>query len=211
LANFRFDVSFNSDVILKRLFYVKPDTYPRPNEMIGADSKCQRGNLCTARSRFSHFLAVMGKTPMTSEDELALISNYTIALEKKRNIQNQVFLYNLDQLKDKNETRLHAFQQDLTKFVGFLQEKAIDEDKAVPGKKYSDEEQARRNSLKIDICEAQYNYLREVLMIEAKKSKQWIVKYFIESDEVTVSAKEFFIDSMARWDVDPCSLKQSKV
>ena len=69
--------------------------YPLANQLIG--KTCYKTlpapSLCTARGRVSHYLAHMGKTPLSSPEELKLISDPKLI--KNKSVQNHVFLYNV--------------------------------------------------------------------------------------------------------------------
>ena len=107
---------------------------------------------------------------------------------------------------------MEIFHRDLTSFVGipFESDDSIEKKKSIPGKKWPDEEQDRRDRLKIDICDSQYKRLRQVLLEEAKKSKQWIIDYFLKNDEVSVSSRDYFEETMHRWTQDPCESRDKK-
>lgn len=56
----------------------------------------------------------------------------------------------------------------------------------------------------MDICQSRYEGLRDVLVRQGKTTAEWILEEFLKSEDVVVSGKEFFRESLSRWGVDPC-------
>eukprot|EP00816_Leptocylindrus_hargravesii_P002039 CAMPEP_0196816242 /NCGR_PEP_ID=MMETSP1362-20130617/54270_1 /TAXON_ID=163516 /ORGANISM="Leptocylindrus danicus, Strain CCMP1856" /LENGTH=419 /DNA_ID=CAMNT_0042193493 /DNA_START=64 /DNA_END=1320 /DNA_ORIENTATION=- len=182
--------------------------FPRPNELIGQSCGKTRPHppLCTHRARFGFFLSFFGKTPMNTDVELDLLDQ-TGGFARKFAMKQakigaangtKVFLYNMDQLADQNSTRTEQFREDLRGFIG-LKDPLPPVLHHTPGKKHEEEEQAKRNALKINICEKQYEKLREVLVKEGANAAKWILEYFVESDEVVVSDLAFFAEGLNKW------------
>jgi len=64
---------------------------------------------------------------------------------------------------------------------------------------------------KMDICQAQYNELRLVLLQQGTMAAQWIRTYFLEAPDVYVSQKEYFSNVLLkRWERDPCEDRKKK-
>ena len=57
----------------------------------------------------------------------------------------------------------------------------------------------------INICDAQFDNIRNELLQYGKESSRWISEKFIESKDVTVSDKTFFIETLRTWGDDPCA------
>lgn len=187
--------------------------FPRANELIGQTCGKTRPHppLCTHRGRFGFFLSFFGKTSMDTDEELDLLgrNHFTKSLSKTAAANGtKVFLYSMDQLADKNSTRTDQFQEDLRGFVG-MKDPLPPVLHHTPGKKHEEGEQAKRNKLKINICEKQYTHLRNVLVEEGTKASKWIMEYFVKSDDVVVSDLKFFAEGLEKWQHDPCTGKKS--
>lgn len=185
----------------------KGDVYPPAQELIGGCGGLSPP-LCTDRARFSHFLARMGKTSLSTEEELSLITNGKLARSLSYNSKNKVFFYTVDQLGDKNETRSKLFEKDLSNFIGIpVPEESVANKKRKPGIEWDEAEQKRRDELKINICDDVFKDLRKVLLEEGIKSQQWIIDYFFKSNDVFVSSRDYVVSTLKKWNVDPCLAK----
>jgi hypothetical protein len=81
-----------------------------------------------------------------------------------------------------------------------------------PGKKdLNVTEQAQRNANKVHICDDAYHEIRHWLLESGKRTKEWILGYFVKSPDVVVGNMEQFRDILSRYDVDPCLQRQSQV
>ena len=58
----------------------------------------------------------------------------------------------------------------------------------------------------IDICDDQHQKIRDVLMDKARKASIWIRDYFLESDDVHVSSRDFVHKKLKDWMDDPCTV-----
>ena len=164
---------------------------PSPETLIG---KLQRGmvGVATDESKFHIHLDNLGKT-WHSADELKLLSggnNKKIDLPKMR---NPIFLYEVNQLKDDNETRAALFSSDLQQYLALHQDFQPISTKRGP--KYDKA---------IEICESQHTKLRRELMQNARDSSMWIRLYFLNSPDVSVSSPDHFHDLLMAWMIDPC-------
>lgn len=177
---------------------------PHANKLVG---KCTRGKMlvCTDRALFHVELASLGKTNMTSPEELEMIQRHPKQLKKlPPRFSNKIFLFTTDQLADKNTTRMELFRKDVQHVIGFTQEMPPMVH-VKPGVKWDNKTQALKDSKKIDICDSEYDKLRAVLMGIARPASIWIRKYFIESgDEVVVSSPDYFKETLETWMHDPC-------
>ncbi|KAL3893888.1 MAG: hypothetical protein SGARI_007911, partial [Bacillariaceae sp.] len=80
-----------------------------------------------------------------------------------------------------------------------------------PGRKdLNATEQARRNSLKVDICDDKYQEHRKWLLDAGKRNKEWILGYFAKSPDVVVGNPEHFREILSSYDVDPCVERKAK-
>jgi len=82
-------------------------------------------SLDTNTARYHAALMKLGKTNLTSKDEMALFPEDVVKVIKIINdnkryqkMPNKVFIYELRQLSDENETRKRAFRKDLGNFLG---------------------------------------------------------------------------------------------
>jgi hypothetical protein len=151
--------------------------------------------VCTDRANFHANLAIFGKTNMTNPAERSLLrlrDKYQFISP----IENRVFLYDVAQLYDVNTTRTQLFKKDLKDFLG-LQADMPEPKNASSGTK--------PKYTKIDICQPKFDNLRTELVAVGKRASLWIRKYFLNSDQVFVSSRDFFEESLKEWKLDPCA------
>jgi hypothetical protein len=171
--------------------------------------KCRRGyfNVCTFRSNFHIFLGNLGKTNMSGDPNEY---QYIDPVYRRRSMDplprnsRRIFLYEVSQLSDQ-EDRTAQFRVDLQNFLG-LEQPIPPLIWVKPGRNHTDQRTVERaNAKKIDICDDQYEHLREVLMKQAVNASRWIRKYFVASDDVVVSSRDYFVNTlMPSWERDPC-------
>ena len=165
--------------------------------------------VCAWRASFHDFLSRMGKTPMTSKSEKDLLQ---LGLEPVKTKLGPVFLYEISQLSDSGDpggARSAQFRKDLKRFLGLQQEippfPFIDTsgrfDFVAPVKRQVDQN-------KINICDANHDAIRGVLMEKARLASEWIRDYFLQSEEVFVSSRQHFELIIDSWRFDPCTLKK---
>jgi hypothetical protein len=182
-----------------------------PYQLIG---NCGRGTMqtCTNKGDFAQGLMTLGKTNHPHPREPNRIERAILERYKNRHaplidipyVPNPVFLFELDQLGDANTTRSLQFRNDVTQFLG-LQRPLSELPHHKPGKKRDDEDQRRRDAMKIHICDEQYSIVREELMILARQSSWWIRKVFLNSPTVFVSSREYLEEILQGWMKDPCN------
>jgi hypothetical protein len=173
---------------------------PHPTKLI---KTCHR-HVCTERAKFHVALARLGKTDMTSPEELEIIRNNRDLFEEvpPPRLPNKIFFWITDQLTDTNETRAAKFRSDVREYVGFSNELPPvphfipHPDTGVP------EEEI--NKTLIDICDTEYDEVRAVLMETSRSASIWISKYFLESEDVAVSSREHVEEILMTWMDDPC-------
>ena len=165
--------------------------------------------VCAWRASFHDFLSRLGKTPMTSTSEKDLLQ---LGLEPVKTKLGPVFLYEISQLSDSGDpggVRSAQFRKDLKRFLGLQQEippfPFIDTsgrfDFLAPVKRQVDQN-------KINICDANHDAIRGVLMEKAILASEWIRNYFLQSEEVFVSSRQHFELIIDSWRFDPCTLKK---
>jgi hypothetical protein len=165
---------------------------------------------------------MFGKTNMTDRAELVLLdlpARYTTTLST---IPNRVFLYDVGQLYDPDESRADRLRQDLTTFLGLktplmAATAASKNSTATPstaaasssGKKATTEKN-QKYAASIDICDAEYDALRHELVEIGRRASVWIVQYFMKSNQVVVSSPDYFASILQSWEEDPCHLPKQK-
>jgi hypothetical protein len=177
-----------------------------PQQLVGGCYGGYKG-LCTYKAQFHTALARLGKTNISSEEELQLEPKFKFHIKQvPPKIPNKIFLFTTDQLADQNTTRAKQFRKDVQHFIGFKQEMPP-MIHIKPGVKWDNETQALKDAKKIDICESQYDQLREVLMDISIKASTWIRTFFLKSNDVVVSSPEYFEELLLEWMQDPCDSK----
>jgi hypothetical protein len=165
---------------------------PPADELIGHCGPRNRG-VCTSRGNFHIFLRNLGKTNTTDPDESRYIAKGLRRFECVIPSKRRIFLYEISQLSDKNETRSTAIRDDLQQFLG-LREPIAPFIWFKPGKNHTREELKRVDKKKIDICDDKFAKLRSTLMEQSVNASKWIREYFVGAEDVVVSSKEHFSD-----------------
>ena len=57
----------------------------------------------------------------------------------------------------------------------------------------------------IDICNDEYEVVRNELVERGERAARWTLEYILESDRVIVPNREDFIELIKSWRVDPCA------
>lgn len=124
----------------------------------------------------------------------------------------------IGQLSVENQTSANQFVNDLEMFLnlqGVVANKnpdVDDEEYSLPKLKhheprhYIDPEfgEEKVESRLIDICDARFEELREILLQTSHAASLWIRRYFINSPTVIVSQREQFEFLLNKWTIDPC-------
>jgi hypothetical protein len=176
-----------------------------PNELIGNlkgkfSSDISPWLLQTATGEFHRYLAALRKTPLSDPEELALLDPFW---DRNWNLttfptsSNPIFLCEMSQLSDKNDTRLHAFRKSLQNFLGLDTE-------LPPILHVRPRGIATENFKNLDICEERYAPVRAELMNVARHASMWLRKYFMKSNDVYFSSEESLKEALLTWMVDPC-------
>jgi hypothetical protein len=106
----------------------------------------------------------------------------------------KVFLYSIEQLDDDNEERAEAFRLDLQRFLRLGE----------PFPAFRKENMNRMIKPEtIDICGERFRELRTILIQQGNNTMKWM-KDFIQSDDVFVGGKEYFVSLIHKWGDDPC-------
>jgi len=183
-------------------------TLPSPADggeaLMGACTPSSQG-VCTDYAKFHVNLAKLGKTNVTNPAEQMLLhlakkDQKKLLADKNNNIANPLFLYDTEQLYDKNTTRSTQFRKDLQKFLG------LSAPLMAPIQKQPNEAATRKKAEDkvLDICEPRYAALRAELVAIGKRASLWIRKYLLAVPSVTVSSPEHFASILQTWKDDPC-------
>ena len=172
------------------------------SQLVGVCSKNGFG-VCTNRAAFHAHLANLGKTRLT-HGERALMQLWGQRALRKYNLTGRVFLYEVEQLNDGNETRAWQFRKDLQNFL-YLRNELPPMVWFKPGRKSASQEEVKQaDAKKINICDPQHHYLRKVLMAHARNGSKWIRNFFLPAKGVYVSSPDHVVDLLEQWNVDPC-------
>jgi hypothetical protein len=165
-----------------------------PAETLLGKCRPETYQISTDEALFHIHLSNLGKTnrSATAEEKLLEAPQYKVFKNLPR-APNPVFLYEISQLHDANQTRADLYRSDLQAYLGLRQ--PLD---PVEGPE-------EENQIKVfDICEENYSEIRAELMKHAKAASVWIREYFLGHPDVTVSSQEHFKELLVKWMIDPC-------
>lgn len=147
-------------------------------------------------TRFELFLMQLGKTRISSEQKIELFDHQ---LATKPTF-HKVFLYSVDQLEDTHEERSSVFRRSMADFLGL--KKTVE-----PFKHENKNWLIGKHGFKesINICDAEFQEIRNGLVLQGKATAEWIRDRFLESNDVTVANKDHFIETLEQWGTDPCT------
>lgn len=176
-----------------------------PNALRGI---CTRGtrNVCTHKSNYAHYLIQLGKQHFTrikptSSLERSIVNQYkNLAFDPAMvpYMPNEIFLMDVEQLKDTNLERRKQLRHDLASFLG-LGAPIPEFDFVLPSRSV-------RNAPKIDLCEDQYLPVRKDLMNNAHWAAEWITQEFLTYPGVHVSNQTYLEKEVLNqyYTKDPC-------
>ena len=152
-------------------------------------------------ARFELFLMQFAKT-MTPNEMTALMSHdgYDIAIQP---IRFEIFLYDLEQLRDSDNSRSASFRQGLSTF---LQLDSLLDPFGHKNMNYFVGQDGFPET--IDICSPRYEELCRVLLEKGAETARWLEDEFLESESVTVSNRDHFVALLTSWGQDPCLRNQ---
>jgi hypothetical protein len=180
---------------------------PPAEELIGHCGGGMHG-VCTSRGNFHFSLRNLGKTNTTDPDESRYIGMELRKFQRVISSKRRVFLYEVSQLSDKDETRSTAIRADLQQFLG-LKKPIAPFIWFKPGRNHTRQELKRIERKKIDICDDKFAKLRSTLMEQSVNASKWIREYFVDAEDVFVSSKEHFSNVLLMaWERDPCLDRQ---
>jgi hypothetical protein len=181
-----------------------------PNELVGF---CTRGmkNTCTEKGNFAIHLLKLGKQNQNSTMASTERAERVLRLYKRKwynasevpVLPNPVFLFDVEQLGDSNYSRSRQFSVDVQQFLG-LEGEMPPLVRTRPGKAWGPVVQAKKDALRIDICEVEYAPLRSNLMTMSRANADWIRNEFLDYPGVHFSSRDFLEEILDKWMVDPC-------
>jgi hypothetical protein len=116
--------------------------------------------------------------------------------------RNKIFLVETSQLIDQDWFRQEQLLQDLQTFLTLKDPFQNGIPSPHPGTRNTD--QPIRDKRKIDICQSQFDNVRDELMQGARESSLWIRQRFLQSPDVFVSNPDFVHQALLSWMHDPC-------
>lgn len=179
----------------------RTEKYLKHTSLIGGPHK-NTAYAHTGKGEFHAILSLLGKTAMDTDEELDLLKGFLRKDEISdwpQRLPNKIFFLDTAQMSDKNETRAALFRNDLQAFLG-LKQPLPPVLHVRPGKDRKVDE-----SLKLDICRPEQDEVREELLRISQKASIWFRKFFLESEDVIVSSREYLEEIFASaWMQDPC-------
>ncbi len=176
-------------------------TIPSPTKLTNLDSNWH--GVSTTSAQFDKYLKQLGKTSLEHDelsDMIQSLSKSNFRINHNPNVK--VFLYTIEQLEDEDNIRRTKFESELQNFLGL----------EYPFTDFSTQAKSNVNKVTypeyIDICQPQYDSLRNLLVMEGKKSSEWIINSFLSSEDVVVSNSEYFREKLRAWGMDPCGDKE---
>jgi hypothetical protein len=158
-------------------------------------------SVCTEGAKFHEPLARLGKTNMQSTDERQYFSADAQNVSDTDAFSGiKIFVYDLAQLQDKDHDRSQILLQDLQNFLQVTK----------PFQPMVVEPKRLHDGTRIDICDPEYNHLREVLVDTGVKASRWIRRFFVHAEGVTVSSPKFLDQVLAKWEEDPCEERRAE-
>lgn len=172
-------------------------TLPDPEDLMDRCPPTAR-NVCLEEIRYNDHLSRLGKTDRTDPEELNLlgpIRQNHIDLPK---MENPVFLYEISQMHETDESLNAQYRQDLQNYLGLK----------TPLEPLTESEEAHgdhpNRDKEIDICAPEHASVHDELLQIARDSSLWIRHYFMQRPDVFVSSPDHFTALLEGWMTDPC-------
>jgi hypothetical protein len=192
---------------------------PHPDQLIG---KCRNGshNTCTLKGDFAFHLYKLGKTDLEHPTDLERQiqerwhspTNSSKRKQRRREpvrTPNKVFLFEMSQLGSTDQAKTDRLRGGVKDFVG-LQQDMPPIPHRIPGKKFDNATQAKKNQRKIRICDEEYVTIRKHLVELSVQTYHWLLESFLQSPDVVVSDRRDFEEAMRHWLGDPCDTLQTQ-
>jgi len=173
-------------------------TMPPANKLIGGREIHVRG-VRTGLAQYEKYFMQFGKVDLT-KDELGMLHNHkpdTTLLSTP----NKIFLYTIEQFKDKNVTRANKFFNDLASFMKL--EETITLEMMPKSNVYDDKTKDDiLEDRRFKICDDENKEVRKVLVENGKVTANWFQSRL--SKEVDIGGREHFFALLETWKEDPC-------
>jgi hypothetical protein len=174
------------------------NTIPSPNKLTSHHNRWN--GVSTTSAQFDKYLKQLGKTSLVHDEVSELLSTLSSSdFQINHNPTLKVFLYTIEQLEDMDSTRRTHFETDLQHFLKLER----------PFSDFTSQAKSNVNKVTypeyIDICQSEFDSIRNSLVKEGKKSSEWIVNEFVKSEDVVVSNLEYFREKLRLWGEDPCN------
>lgn len=178
-------------------------TLPAPEDLIDECPPTAR-NVCTEEIRYNDHLSRLGKTDRSDPEELNLLGPILPRHKDLPKMGNPVFLYEISQMHEIDETRSAQYRQDLQNYLGLQ----------TPLEPLTESEESHgdhpNKDKEIDICAPEQAAVHDELMQIARDSSLWIRNYFIQLPDVFVSSPDHFNALLEDWMIDPCVKRQAE-
>ena len=172
-------------------------TLPAPDELIDRCPPTAR-NVCLEEIRYNDHLSRLGKTDRTDPEELQLLGPIWAKQRNLPKMENPVFLYEISQMRDTDETRAAQYRRDLQSYLGLQ----------TPLEPLTESEESHHEhpnkDKEIDICAPEHTIVHDELLKIARDSSLWIRHYFLNLPDVFVSSPDHFEALLEDWMNDPC-------
>lgn len=166
---------------------------PPPEYLVGNRSW---KSVSTDLAQFELYLMQLGKTSLSNRELVRMASK---GLSVSRPLRDfRVFVYDVGQLDDGDETRAATFREDLRRFLGLTH--------PIAPFTRENSNRAAHYPEHMDICDARFDTLRDLLLAQAKETQRWIRERFVvESDDVIAGGRSHFLELISQWNRDPCA------
>lgn len=177
-------------------------TLPAPDELIDQCPPSAR-NVCLQEIRYNDHLSRLGKTDRTDPEELQLLGPIWPKQRNLPKMENPVFLYEISQMHDTDETRSAQYRRDLQSYL----------DLQTPLEPLTESEESHgdhpNKNKEIDICAPEHATVHDELLQIARDSSLWIRQYFMNLPDVFVSSPDHFQALLEDWMNDPCDRRRT--
>lgn len=177
-----------------------------PNDTSQLIGKCvDHEKVCTDRARFHAALARLGKTPMSSQEEINLLfglrydggevqnqprRRQRYLKQQTTGVPNKVLLYEVRQIHDAGASK--ELLSDIRSYLGIREDFL----------KISPYKQSKLRA--INICDEQHESVRKLLVEHGADARAWMKSYFLKNPSVEVVASASFHRYIGDWGTDQC-------
>uniref|UniRef100_A0A7S2JTW0 Sulfotransferase domain-containing protein n=1 Tax=Leptocylindrus danicus TaxID=163516 RepID=A0A7S2JTW0_9STRA len=154
---------------------------PPPETLIKSEWKKVSADM----ARFELSLLQYNKTG-TNQDQL----NKLVEMKKSvQSIPSRIFIYDIEQLEDKDEERAAQFRSDMQHFLGLTESL-----EPFPHENVNRRKKQHSHPEYVDICHSAHDGLRKFLLNQASETGKWIKEEFIFSPDVIAGGKDYFLE-----------------